>query len=578
MFKILGYIYSILHNKQKKIFWYLLFLSFIAMLFETLSIVSVMSLLNIFSDIDKSIFFTELNFFLNFEKDVLVLIFIALVSFIFLIKTVFLIYYTKVKTLFIENVKVEQSNNLFAYYLNQPFFFHINSNSSILIRNLNEAQHLGFIVRVCIEFLLDVLILIGLLTFLINLNPKITFGFILVFLFFSSIFYLFINKRAVKWGAIRQNSAGIKLKKIQQSFASIRDIKILNKEIYFSESFSKTNQEEGRSNYKNTFFSSMPKILFEFILILLILITFIYIYFKKMDIVFLLPMISAYAFAAYRLVPSTIRILNANQSVKYWFSIVKPYIEKSRNFVFKEIDSIKDKKLSKRDYENFHLLKNKDLNIKNVSFKFENSTDLILDKINLKFNQNDFIGIYGESGSGKTTFINLLLGLYKPDEGEMFFGGKNIFNNLKSWRKLLSFIPQNIYILDDTIIKNVAFGHDSENINIEKAKDALKKANAYEFVYSLKNNLSTNCGELGEFLSGGQRQRIAIARAFYNNSKIFIFDEFTNFLDEEKEDEIMREISRMKNKTRIIISHNKKILDYCDKIYEIKNKSLVIVK
>ena len=143
--------------------------------------------------------------------------------------------------------------------------------------------------------------------------------------------------------------------------------------------------------------------------------------------------------------------------------------EKSRNFVFKE-SSIKDKKLSKRDYENFHLLKNKDLNIKNVSFKFENSTDLILDKINLKFNQNDFIGIYGESGSGKTTFINLLLGLYKPDEGEMFFGGKNIFNNLKSWRKLLSFIPQNIYILDDTIIKNVAFEKDSKNINIEKAK------------------------------------------------------------------------------------------------------------
>ena len=194
-------------------------------------------------------------------------------------------------------------------------------------------------------------------------------------------------------------------------------------------------------------------------------------------------------------------------------------------------------------------MKNKDLNIKNVSFKFENSTDLILDKINLKFNQNDFIGIYGESGSGKTTFINLLLGLYKPDEGEMFFGGKNIFNNLKSWRKLLSFIPQNIYILDDTIIKNVAFGHDSEKINIEKVNDALKKANAYQFVYSLKNNLNTNCGELGEFLSGGQRQRIAIARAFYNNSKIFIFDEFTNFLDEEKEDEIMREISRMK-KTR----------------------------
>ena len=147
-----------------------------------------------------------------------------------------------------------------------------------------------------------------------------------------------------------------------------------------------------------------------------------------------------------------------------------------------------------------------------------------------------------------------------------------------SWRKLLSFIPQNIYIIDDTIRNNIAYGNDIEIQDENRIISSLKKSNAYEFVSTLKNKLDTKCGELGELFSGGQRQRLAIARAFYNNAEVFIFDEFTNFLDEKNEDEIMREISRMKNKTRIIVSHNKKVLDYCEKIYEIRNKSLEIIK
>ena len=193
----------------------------------------------------------------------------------------------------------------------------------------------------------------------------------------------------------------------------------------------------------------------------------------------------------------------------------------------------------------------------------------------MEFNKNDFIGIFGESGSGKTTFVNLLLGLYQPVEGQILFGEKSIFQDLASWRKLLSFIPQNIYILDDTVIKNVAFGHENEKIDIEKVKHSLKKANAYEFVNSLENKLYTNCGELGEFLSGGQRQRIAIARALYNDSKILVFDEFTNFLDSENEKKIMNEISNLKNKTRIIVSHKKSTLNFCNKLFEIKDNSLI---
>ena len=577
MIKILNFIYSILDKKQKTFFLYITFLSFIAMIFETFTIVSIMSVLNLFSDINTNALLNKIQTFLNIDEDSLVKIIILIAGSVFVVKTVFLIYFIKILLRFIEEVKVDQSNNLFLYYLNQPFIFHVNKNSSELLRNLTEAPALGLIIRTLVDFILEFIVLIGLIIFLIYLNLLITFISILIFLFFSAIFYFFINKRAQKWGIARKESAGNKLKKLQQGFAAIRDIKILNKEKFFSDSFSYSNKIESENTYNNAFFSSLPKILFELVCILLVIIVFYYIFFEKKDIVHFLPIISAYAFAAYRLIPSVIKILNANQTLKYWFPVTEPYIEKSISYKNnKNNEKIKNNNnLNEIKNVNFLKSENNHIKFKNVNFNFKNRTNFVLKKINLEFNKNDFIGIFGESGSGKTTFVNLLLGLYQPVEGQILFGEKSIFQDLKSWRKLLSFIPQNIYILDDTVIKNVAFGHENEKIDIERVKHSLKKANAYEFVNSLENKLHTNCGELGEFLSGGQRQRIAIARALYNDSKILVFDEFTNFLDSDNEKKIMNEISNLKNKTRIIVSHKKSTLNFCNKLFEIKDNTLI---
>ena len=170
------------------------------MIFETFTIVSIMSVLNLFSDINANILLNKLQTFLNVDKSTLVQIIVLTAGSVFIVKTVFLIYYIKIKTRFIEDVKVDQSNNLFLHYLNQPFIFHINKNSSELVRNLNEAQALGLIVRTLVEFILELIVLVGLMIFLINLNPLITLMSILIFLFFSTIFYFYINKRAQKMG------------------------------------------------------------------------------------------------------------------------------------------------------------------------------------------------------------------------------------------------------------------------------------------------------------------------------------------------------------------------------------------
>ena len=574
MFNIFKYTFSILDKNQKKTFRIILFLSFVATLLETLSIASILPLVSTITSSKRVFFSDKLKFIFELNNFSLVLSLFVVVFFLFTLKSIFLIYYEKIKTLFIEDVKVDQSNNLFLYYLNQPFTFHVNNNSSKLIRNLNESQSLGYMVRTFVEVTLEILVLIGLLTFLIFLELKLTLICIIIFGIFATIFYQLITKRAQKWGEERQRYSGLKLKELQQGFGALRDIKILNKQDFFSRSFSDKNSKESINNYKNTFFSSMPKILFEWVTVVSTICLIFFIYYSDKNINDFILIMTAFVLAAYRLIPSVVRILNANQALKYLFPIAKPYIEKSLKNKYDLLSKKFSNSISDTDKKNSFLNKTNNIFFKNVSFSFLGMDNYVLKNINLSIKANEFIGIFGDSGSGKTTLINLLLGLYKPTKGEIVADEINIFENLFGWRKMLSFIPQNVYIIDDTINNNVAFGHSNQQQDKSKIIESLAKANALEFVKSLKNGPNTNCGELGELLSGGQRQRLAIARAFYNNAQIFIFDEFTSFLDVKNEEKIMKEISDMKNKTRIIVSHNIKILKFCNRVFEIKNKSI----
>ena len=167
------------------------------------------------------------------------------------------------------------------------------------------------------------------------------------------------------------------------------------------------------------------------------------------------------------------------------------------------------------------------------------------------------------------------MGLLKSDKGDILVDDQSIYQNFKSWQKIISYIPQNVFLLDDSIINNVALGEKRENIDIKNFEKSLKLSRIYDFVYSLPENINTNCGELGDKLSGGQKQRIGISRALYRNSDVLIFDEFTNFLDKKIEEEILEDVKNMNGKTKILISHNFKVFKYCDEIYELKNKKLI---
>ena len=218
---------------------------------------------------------------------------------------------------------------------------------------------------------------------------------------------------------------------------------------------------------------------------------------------------------------------------------------------------------------------NKIINIKNLKFSYKNSEKKILNNINLEIRKNDCIGIIGESGAGKSTFIDVLMGLNKPTKGEITLDDVNILQNRRGWQKMIGYVPQSIYLIDESIKKNIAFGED--DVNIGKLNQVLKQSGLEQFVENLANKENTIIGEKGAKISGGERQRIAIARSLYKNPDLIIFDEATSSLDLETEKKVLETIKHLKEeKTLIIISHRMNTLNYCNKIYELKDGNLVL--
>ena len=561
------FVLSLLNNKQKKQFFVIIALTFVSMIAETLSVVSVLPLIEVFFNDPNNVQNNKFNaYFLGkLEIDNLHFYVVILAALAFSIKGIFLTYFNFKKNDFLFNFKTFISEKLFLSYLYKPFSFHMNTNSAQLIRNLNDSGSVTVFVRTVIELVTETLILFGLSAFLLYINYELT---ILCFLFFGIIGFIFhkiTQIKASEWGEIRRYRSGLKLEDLQKGFGAIRDIKLLGKEKVFSNFFSKNLDLENVADMKNTNYMSLPKIWFEWLTLIMILLVIIYLEKIQMrsDIIVIMGLL---ALCAFRLVPSVVRIMNSLQQIKFVTPAIKPFLN--------DVKDLEMNKISKYGQNKKKINLNKSIKLENLNFKFPNNKDLIIDNLNLEIKKNSFIGIYGESGVGKTTFVNILLGLLTAKSGKIYIDDFDISKDINSWQNLISYIPQNVFISDDTIKNNVALGEEKESIDMSRLNESFKLSRIYDYIYSLPDKINTNCGELGEKLSGGQRQRIGISRALYRNSEVLIFDEFTNFLDQQNELMILNDVKNMNNKTRIIVSHNLKVLKYCDEVYEMKNKKL----
>ena len=558
----------------------------ISMLFEMLGISLIFPLISQIST-NEPIFFVEkiINFFSFFPSleqinqkltndnlyRLIFLIFFVLIIFTFKAIVLLTLEWNRAKFTF----KIQEyiSSNLFKGYLSQEYKFHIKNNSSNLIRNIiTEVQ--VFAIETVIPTLIiftDTLVLIGLIIVLIYFQPLITLSALLFLTLICILFLKFTKKKIATIGLNRQKYEGARIKHFNQGIKAIKELKILGREKYFFNEFSNHNIGIRNVATVQSFLTGLPQVFLEFIAIIGLLGFLTYLISLDITNSNLIATLGLFTAAFFRLMPALYRIISCINRVRYSYPVIKLLSSQIRLNAINKSDkkSLKEKIGSKKDKIIFE----------NVSFKYSEKESLVFEKLSLEMQLGKIIGITGKSGSGKTTFIDLLIGLLDPISGSIKINKINITTNSYKIFNSFIYLPQNIYLTDDTIISNITFGSKNKKKNLKLLEIAIKNSELLDFVNSLKDGYYNTVGENGSKLSGGQRQRIGIARAIYNKAPILVMDESTSALDHETEEKIIHNLKRLNyNKTIIIITHKKNTLNFCENIYEINNNKIYLKK
>ena len=505
-------------------------------------------------------------FFSSYSDQSFLMFFFGTVIILYLFKTFFLVFLAFVQNRFLSNLTQFVSIRLYESYLGQPYSFHLKKNASELIKNIQiEVTLFSAFLMYLLTIIIEVGLIVAVIFTLIYIEPigAISLG---LFLGISSIiFFQFTKKKMEILGKERQELE-LNISKISlESFGGIKDLLISGKEKFFANSFRSVSYKRARVSTLGATISVLPRFFLELITVLGLLGFIIIMIFQGQNTVDLITILGVFAAATFRIIPSLNRTLTAFQNLKFNY----PSLE----IIFSEIKSYK--RPEEKFKEQFKDISFESMiEFKNINFSYEEGSE-ILSSLNLTVQKSSIIGIIGKSGSGKSTLIDLLVGLHKPVKGTILVDGVNINNNIKNWREKIGYVSQNVYLLDDTIKKNIALGVKEEEININLILKIINQVQLTEFIDSKKTGLNTIVGEKGVQLSGGQIQRIGLARALYNKPKLLVLDEATSSLDSLTEEGVMGSIKKLKGKiTIIIIAHRLTTLKDCDKIFELKGMEL----
>lgn len=511
---------------------------------------------------------------INFKSEDTV--FILLISFvmIFLIKNLVLLFTSFKETKIINYLRSDVARTLLFKYLSLPYEFYFSAKSSEIIKNIvEETNHFCLALLSLIRLFLETITFAAIIIYLLVFNFKITLIIFSFFFIFSLFFYIFNRRQIVKYGKIRPTLISRRLKYLQEILGNIKIIKLNNSDNSLVKDFNDTNYAISHNAFKTTFLNNTPRPVFEIFVVIFLFISFYILNKSGLSLTSSVPLLGLYIAAGYKLLPSISRILIAMQQIEYNIQGIDSI---SKNY--KEIDKIRKKynlEDKPKSYEKINF--KKEIEIKNVFFKYNRSNEekYVLSNVNLLIKKNKHIGIEGKTGEGKSTLIDLILGLIKPNKGSILVDGQNINNNFSHWQNMIGYVPQETFLNASSIKSNIAYGVVESDIEDDKVIKASEMANIYNFIKSLPEGMNTEVGENGIKLSGGQKQRLSIARALYKDPEIIIFDEATSSLDVNTEREIIEAINNLKNhKTLISISHKKTTMLYCDEIYEIKNSKL----
>jgi ABC-type bacteriocin/lantibiotic exporter with double-glycine peptidase domain len=463
-------------------------------------------------------------------------------------------------------LNVTNAKQLYQIYLNKDYYFHVKNDPPKLIQNINDVQRSTSILLSFMTLLKETFLILVIVTLLLFSDPGI---FITIFtvLSFPILFYnYFFRKRLKDRGTLARNVRIKSLKEITQGFAGIKFTKLLNLENFLTKSFRKNLNSSSSHDMFVRFLSSTPRVFLELLSILTILVIILMFINQGRNFNELLPILTFTVVATVKLIPSFGNIISSLNNFKFnSVSLDNVYLTLLENDQHKE-KFIDDEKKEQKDYTKQFL------KVDQIHFGYPDKNQKIINNLTFYIDKKDVVGITGGSGSGKTTLVDIILGLLYPSKGSIKNFGVDIRTFLKSWRKKIGYVPQNLSLIDGSIKDNICLGHLESEIDSKLLEKCINISELNYFVDALPDGLETNVGHLGKKISGGQLQRIGIARALYQNPDILIFDEATNALDINVEDKLIKNLKKFsKDLTIILISHRLSVLKNCNKILLIEN-------
>ena len=563
-------ILSLIKLKEKITLSFILLLISISSFLEMVGIGLILPFLNLIVDqthYQNNQYLKSFLLYFNIEnKNILILVILSFIILANLIKSIVLTITAFVQAKSISKIHIRITNEMYFKYIKSPWEYMMNKNSATLLRDIHSSTH-EFTSKLLTGILFvisEVLMIIFISSMLIVIEPIISIISIIFLILMGAITQGLTRKYNYTFGIIRQKNLKLINKHLIETFRSFKLIKVLNKENIFSNIYKKISSDEIFSKANQEIFQKLPRIWIEFFAVLVISFLLIYGASYSDNLSSFIPTIGIFVVSAYKLLPSLNKILNILQSLRFATPALENLIEENLDFKKnKEYLVERDKKSQPITFEN-------KISFKNISFKYKSSNQEIFNNFNFEITKNSTLGIVGKSGSGKSTLIDILMGILKPDNGEILIDDTDLNKIKKSWQKKTGYVPQETYLFDDSIKNNIAFGIQDSLIDKDKIYGIINDTGLNKIIDNLPNKIDSYVGDNGAKLSGGQKQRLGLARALYISPEILILDEATSALDFETEAKILNLLNKYKNKiTIIIISHRETILPYCDKILDL---------
>ena len=509
------------------------------------------------------------KFGLPIYSDSILLIMSLLLISLFIIKTIGLSLINWLIFSFCYDRQIKMRSKLMKSYQSMPYVEYTQRNSSEYIYNMSAVGTFtqGVLISL-LRIVTEVIVGLFIFIFLVFQDPVVLFVLIILLGGFIFLYDFIFRKRIKRYGNLVNVYTTEMLKKINESVHGLKEVRILGNEKYFYNQV--MNNATGLSNTMRMkdFISSVPRYFLELIMILFIVVIVVLYSYQEKELELVVPILTMFSIAAIRLFPSVNQIVGGIAHIRFGRPIVALLykdLKAADRYNFDQKINIKDEVSAFESIE-----------LRDVSYAYPSRKLKVIDGLSIKIKKGDSVGIIGPSGSGKTTLLDILLGLIEVDKGSVLFNGKDLNKYDHEWKSHVAYIPQNIFIIDNTIARNIALGEPDDLIDYTRLDNSINQSRLAELINQMPEGVNTLLGEDGIQLSGGQRQRIALARAFYHNRDILVMDEATSALDNETELEIVNEIKLLKgNKTLIVIAHRLSTVKHCDYIYRIDKGKIV---